>query len=196
MPKFPLISSRLPPSAFHPSSSPLLPVALILPQIKPLIPREDGAMEGSCISSRKVWLSKRVISECGNPSDSAPCRHDGDGLLWLRCTQAPLKGFRKRSACVPCVLIISVSHSLCVFMCLIIITVHVWVWISVSQSESSFKSPQGSNYPLNNMRLGFSTRCEIWLWMLIDLEADCYLRRNAKTWKLFSKIELCQGQLG
>lgn len=129
-------------------------------------------MERSCISSHTGWLSLRVISECDNSRDGALYRLYGDGLLWLGCKQAPLEGIGKKSACV---LIVSVTHSLCVFMWLLVITVHVCLCISVSQSTDDFKAPQGNNYPLNNLRLELSTHCEIWYWMLIDVEVDCYV---------------------
>lgn len=87
-------------------------------------------------------------------SDSVQCRHDSDGLFWLQHTQAPLKNTREQCACVACVLIISVTHSLCVFRCLTVIIVHVCVCISVSQSARDLKPLQGSNYPLNIHNLG------------------------------------------
>lgn len=45
-------------------------------------------------------------------------------------------------------LIISVTHSLCVFMDSLVITVHVCVCVGVIQSLANFKPSQGDNYPL------------------------------------------------
>lgn len=69
------------------------------------------------------------------------------------------KEIKTRSACAARVLIISVTHSLCVFMGSLVITDHVCARVGVTQSVGNFKPSQGDNYPTNNMQLGLRTEC-------------------------------------